>query len=145
SLCSSPNDPNKECVGVKEVENGIFSTFANNELKKGDTLEVMAPNRRLTFTCYFDRKTKYAEIASGSRITPILSIITNTLETEPKSTFLLIYGNRTEEGTMFLSQIQDLQKKYPERFHLEMVYSRQKVENARFGRIDRSIINFFLK
>jgi len=145
SICSSPNDPNKVCVGVKEVENGIFSTFANNELQKGDTLEVMAPHGRFTFTGNFDRKANYVAIAAGSGITPILSIITNALETEPKSTFLLIYGNRTEEGTMFLSQIQDLQKKYPERFYLEMVYSRQKVENARFGRIDRSIINFFLK
>ena len=145
SICSSPNDINKICVGVKEVEKGVFSTFANNELQAGDTLEVMEPHGRFTFTGKPDQQANYVAIAAGSGITPILSIITNALETEPKSNFLLIYGNRTEEGAMFLSQIQDLQRKYPERFHLEMVYSRQKVENARFGRIDRSIINFFLK
>lgn len=145
SICSSPNHTNRIQVGVKEVKNGAFSTFANNELQAGSTLEVMQPQGRFTFTGQADRQANYAAIAAGSGITPVLSIITNALETETKSSFLLIYGNRNEEQTMFLPQIQALQQKYPDRFHLEMVYSQQKVEDARFGRIDRSIINFFLK
>src|SRR5690625_4180998 len=145
SICSSPTNNNSIQVGVKEVEKGVFSTFANNELQSGDTLDVMTPQGRFTFTSDPNRQANYVAIAAGSGITPVLSILTNALEAESKSNFLLIYGNRTEEETMFLPQIRNLQKKYPDRFHLEMVYSQQKVEGARFGRIDRSIINFFLK
>lgn len=145
SICSSPTNGKNIQVGVKEVEGGVFSTFANNTLQPGDMLEVMTPQGRFTFTSNPQRKANYVAIAAGSGITPVLSILTNALETEDKSSFLLIYGNRNEKETMFLPQIRSLQKKYPDRFHLEMVYSQQKVENARFGRIDRSIINFFLK
>lgn len=144
SICSSPTS-GKIQVGVKEVKNGAFSTFANTKLKKGDTLEIMKPQGRFTFTSDANRKANYVAIAAGSGITPILSIITNILEVESQSSLLLIYGNRDEAQTMFLPEIHDLLKKYPDRFQLEMVYSQEQVENAKFGRIDRSIINFFLK
>ena len=41
SLCSSPID-NKWRVAVKKVEGGSFSSFANEDLKEGDVLEVMS-------------------------------------------------------------------------------------------------------
>lgn len=144
SICSSPTS-GKMQVGIKEVKNGAFSTFANTKLKIGNTLEVMEPQGRFTFTSDASRKANYVAIAAGSGITPVLSIITNALEAESESNFLLIYGNRDAAQTMFTPDLQDLQEKYPDRFHLEMVYSQEQVENARFGRIDRSIINFFLK
>lgn len=145
SICSSPTRNKTIQVGVKEVPNGVFSTFVNKELRAGDSLDVMSPRGRFTFTGEASRQSNYVAIAAGSGITPILSIITNALETENKSNFLLIYGNRTEKSAMFLPQIQDLQTKYPGRFHVEMLYSQQKIEHARFGRVDRSIINYFLK
>lgn len=144
SICSAPAS-GKVQVGVKEVQNGAFSSFANKELKIGDTLEVMEPQGRFIFTSDANRKANYVAIVAGSGITPVLSIITEALEAESQSNFLLIYGNRNEEQTMFLSEIRDLQEKYPERFNLEIVYSQQQVEDSKFGRIDRSIINFFLK
>lgn len=144
SICSSPSS-GKIQVGVKEVKGGRFSVFANKELKAGDSLEVMEPQGRFVFTSDANRKANYVAIAAGSGITPVLSIIADALENETQSTFLLIYGNRTEEQTMFLSQIRALQAKYPERFQLELVYSQQHVDDTKFGRIDRSIINFFMK
>ena len=42
SLCSSPLD-NEWTVAIKKAEAGIFSSYANEQLKKGDTLEVMEP------------------------------------------------------------------------------------------------------
>ena len=42
SLCSSPLD-NKWKVAIKKVEGGLFSSFANENLKEGDELEVMEP------------------------------------------------------------------------------------------------------
>src|SRR3990170_8769108 len=42
SICSSPFD-NEVRVAIKKVDGGLFSSFANEGLKKGDTLEVMEP------------------------------------------------------------------------------------------------------
>lgn len=144
SICSSPSS-HRLRVGVKEVQGGNFSVFANQQLQVGNSLQVMEPQGRFTFTSDTNRKANYVAIAAGSGITPILSIITNALEEEPESKFLLIYGNRTKEQSMFLANLLELEEKYPERFYLEMVFSQEQVEDYRFGRIDRSIINFFLK
>ena len=38
SICSSPLE-NKLKVAIKKVEGGLFSSFANEQLKKGDVLE----------------------------------------------------------------------------------------------------------
>ena len=40
SICSSPLE-NQLKVAVKKVEGGSFSSYANEQLKKGDVLEVM--------------------------------------------------------------------------------------------------------
>ena len=42
SICSSPNQKEVR-IAVKQIEKGVFSTFANNELAIGDTLEVSIP------------------------------------------------------------------------------------------------------
>src|SRR5215216_7390977 len=42
SICTSPLDKELK-VAVKKVEGGLFSTYANEELKLGDVLEVMPP------------------------------------------------------------------------------------------------------
>ena len=43
SLCSAPYEGEYR-VAVKQVENGVFSTWATNDLKIGDSLEVMTPS-----------------------------------------------------------------------------------------------------
>ena len=55
SLCSSPLE-NEWKVAVKSVPEGKFSYFVENELKAGDTLEVMAPSG--TFGVEADPKNK---------------------------------------------------------------------------------------
>lgn len=141
SISSSPKSGELR-VGVKKVEYGIFSPFANEKLKIGDRLEVMPPTGKFLLEPNLKH---YAAFAAGSGITPILSLAKSTLEEFPESTFLLIYGNKSMEETMFYGEIMDLRKKYPERFSVEFVFSRKEEDNARFGRIDRSIVNYFLK
>lgn len=141
SICSSPKSKTLR-VGVKKVDKGIFSAFANEQLKVGDTLHVMPPTGRFLLVPELKH---YAAVAAGSGITPILSLIKATLEESPESTFLLIYGNKTQEETMFFNEINELAEKYPERFSVEYVFSRKEESVGRFGRIDRSMVNFFLK
>jgi ring-1,2-phenylacetyl-CoA epoxidase subunit PaaE len=72
-------------------------------------------------------------------------LIKSTLEEMPQSSFLLIYGNQNKKETMFYDEIVQLQDKFPERFDVEFVYSREKWDDAQFGRIGRSLVNFYLK
>ncbi len=141
SICSSPKSDILK-VAVKKVDKGAFSVYANTDLKTGDTLQVMPPTGKFLLE---PNLKNYAAFAAGSGITPVLSLIKATLEEMPQSTFLLVFGNQSIVETMFYDEILELQKQYPKRFFAEFVFSRKEEENARFGRIDRSIVNFFLK
>ena len=132
-------------VGIKKVEGGTFSVYANTQLKEGDTLEVMPPEGKFVLDTNEKAKNYYAAFVAGSGITPVLSIIETVLRDEPNSKFLLVYGNKSQLEAMFHSSLMELKRNYPERLELEFIYSRSREDNARFGRIDRSIVNYYLK
>jgi ring-1,2-phenylacetyl-CoA epoxidase subunit PaaE len=143
SVCSSPNSGELR-IAVKSVKNGHFSKFANDNLKAGDILEVSQPEGRFIFEPNFSNQKNYAAFAAGSGITPVMSILQSLLESEPKSSFVLVYGNRTPEETIFHEALHNLQLKYVGRFFVHFVYSQAKVDNELFGRIDKSTVNFVL-
>jgi ring-1,2-phenylacetyl-CoA epoxidase subunit PaaE len=143
SICSSPESGELR-IAVKAVKNGAFSQFANTKLKAGDALEVGKPEGKFTFEPQADRQKNYAAFVSGSGITPVISIIKSVLKSEPKSSFVLVYGNKTPEETIFYQELHDLQLKYVSRLFVHNIYSQAKVENALFGRIDKSTVNFVL-
>lgn len=136
SLCSSPLD-NEWRVAVKKVDGGLFSTFANTKLKKGDVLEVLPPVGKFFTPLHPDQQKHYVAIAAGSGITPILSIINTTLRTEPKSSFTLVYGNRTRASIIFKEELEALKNKFMNRFTLHHVLSREQPDAPiYYGRID---------
>jgi len=143
SICSAP-DSGELRIAVKAVKNGLFSQFANTKLKSGDVLEVGQPEGKFTFEPDAERQKNYAAFVAGSGITPVLSIIKTVLKNEPKSSFVLVYGNRTPENTMFHQELHDLQLQYVGRFFVHYVFSQAKAENALFGRIEKSAVNFVL-
>jgi ring-1,2-phenylacetyl-CoA epoxidase subunit PaaE len=65
-------------------------------------------------------------VAAGSGITPILSIIKTTLQTEPHSRVTLLYGNRSSSGALFREQLEDLKNRYLQRLNLIFVFSREQ-------------------
>ncbi|WP_410879075.1 2Fe-2S iron-sulfur cluster-binding protein [Myroides sp. DW712] len=141
SICSTPESGEVRIV-VKKVEQGLFSKYANETLKVGDQLAVDVPEGRFTFTPNVEASNNYAAFAAGSGITPVMSILQTVLTEEPNSTFVLVYGNKTAEETIFHTQLHLLQEQYPERFYVHFVYSRMKENDALFGRIDKAAINF---
>ena len=143
SICSSPESGELR-IAVKAVSNGIFSQFANKQLKVGDTLEVGTPEGKFIFEPNADKQKNYAAFVAGSGITPVLSIVKSMLVSEPKSSFVLVYGNKSQPETMFHSDLHDLMLKYVGRFFVHYVYSKTKIDNENFGRIDKSIVNFVL-
>jgi hypothetical protein len=89
SICSPATDPQLR-IAVKHIPGGAFSTFAREQLKAGDVLELMTPTGRFGTPLDPLHEKHYVAIAVGSGITPILSIAATTLEIETESRFTLI-------------------------------------------------------
>lgn len=141
SICSAVQDKELR-VGIKKIEGGAFSSFANDELKEGDTVEVMPPEGSFHTDLDATNQKHYLGFAAGSGITPILSILKTTLASEPKSVFTLVYGNKSVSNMMFRETILGLKNKYPERFQLLNVLSREEQESEILnGRIDADKVN----
>ncbi|MCM5662379.1 ferredoxin--NADP reductase [Galbibacter mesophilus] len=142
SICSAKKDKGIS-VGIKEMPSGTFSKFAQS-IQVGDTFEVHPPEGRFTFQPENQKGENLAAFVAGSGITPIMSIAKEALKNTNKN-FLLVYGNKSLEETMFHKDLTDLLKEYPNRFSAQFVYSQAEEEGALFGRIEKSTINFILK
>ncbi|MHC6226865.1 1,2-phenylacetyl-CoA epoxidase subunit PaaE [Pseudomonas sp. X10] len=136
SICSGVHDGELR-VAVKRVPGGRFSAFANERLKAGQQLEVMPPAGSFFVPLDPARRGNYLAVAAGSGITPILSIISTTLASEPNSRFTLLYGNRSSSGALFRDKLEDLKNRYLERLNLIFVFSREQQDVDLYnGRID---------
>lgn len=136
SICSSPFE-NELRVAVKKVESGRFSSQAMPRLKIGDLIDVLPPTGKFYTPLHKDQKKKYLAFAAGSGITPVISIISTTLETEPGSTFTLIYGNRNRASIIFREQLEALKNRYMQRLAIHHVLSRERMDaDINTGRID---------
>lgn len=142
SLCSPPG---RLRIGVKQVPGGVFSKHALENLRVGDEIEVMTPMGRFTTAMSPDEVKHRVGIVAGSGVTPVLSIMSATLETEPKSRFTLIYGNRSSGSVMFLDEIADLKDQFPDRLSVFHVLSREPRDAALLtGRLDREKLDQLL-
>lgn len=130
--------PEELRVAVKRLPGGVFSTYAFEQLRPGDVLDVMTPSGRFTLSPEPGRARHYCALAAGSGITPIIAILATALEVEAASSATLVYGNRTSGSIMFLEELEDLKNRYVGRFHLVHVLSREQQEAGLLnGRIDR--------
>lgn len=143
SICTSPSEDDLR-VAVKEVPNGKFSTFANRELKTGDVLEVMKPMGRFYTQLDPANAKQYVLFAAGSGITPIMSIVKTTLETEPNSEVTLVYGNKNFESIIFREELEGIKSTYMERFRIYHVLSRETLDSPmQQGRISAEKCDLF--
>jgi ring-1,2-phenylacetyl-CoA epoxidase subunit PaaE len=136
SICSAPQERELR-VAIKKVESGVFSGYANEQLKAGDTLEVMPPAGKFNSPLSASQTKRYLMIAAGSGITPILSLIKSILYTEPNSTITLVYGNRSRSSIIFFEELEQLKNKYMQRLNILHILSREKTDSPlQLGRID---------
>jgi ring-1,2-phenylacetyl-CoA epoxidase subunit PaaE len=136
SICASPLDGELR-VAVKKLPGGKFSTYANEQLRAGDELEVMTPSGNFSVALDPANRKSYAAFAAGSGITPIISILKTVLRTEPQSDFTLFYGNRTVDHIIFREELEALKNKYLGRLSIHYVLSREHPgADLFYGRID---------
>lgn len=143
SISSSPGKDGIT-IGIKKVDKGGFSNYAHSKLQVGETLEVMEPEGRFVFNPTTEAR-HVAAFAAGSGITPIMSIIKSVLDSNPKNTFVLVYGNKSYEETMFYTDLVKLELEYSNRFFVYFINSQTRENNSLFGRIDTSTVNYALK
>lgn len=161
SICAEPRsfkDGSSEIrVAIKKDLGGLFSTWANAELKAGDVLDVMSPQGAFISRHGKDGSAvqhnvmnsmnhpeelagepgNFVAIAAGSGITPVIAIARTLLAANPETTFDLVYANKAAMDVMFLEELADLKDKYPSRLALHHVLSReQRIAPLMTGRID---------
>ncbi|ABM10055.1 1,2-phenylacetyl-CoA epoxidase subunit PaaE [Paenarthrobacter aurescens] len=161
SICAEPRsfeDGSSEIrVAIKKDLGGVFSTWANAELKAGDVLDVMSPQGAFISRHGKDGASvqhnvmnsmnhpeelagepgSFVAIAAGSGITPVIAIARTLLAANPETTFDLVYANKAAMDVMFLEELADLKDKYPSRLALHHVLSReQRIAPLMTGRID---------
>lgn len=135
SLCSAPSEQAWR-VGIKQVPGGRFSTYANQVLRPGDTLEVMPPEGR--FSLPDAPGDHVVAFASGSGITPILSITQDLLFQHPETRVTLFYGNKKNETIMFRDTLEHLKNKFPHRLSVHHILSQEVLGLPLYqGRIDK--------
>jgi ring-1,2-phenylacetyl-CoA epoxidase subunit PaaE len=136
SICSGRQEGELR-VAIKRVDGGLFSTYANKQLRVGDSLQVMPPQGRFFTPLNRENEHIYVAFAAGSGITPIFSILKTTLVEEPESSFILFYGNRGFDHIVFREQLEELKNLYPERLSVHHVLSRESLGSDLFyGRMN---------
>lgn len=137
SICSGLDDGVLK-VGIKRVDGGAFSTWANESLRAGEVLEAMPPMGNFHVPIEPDHRHHYLGFAVGSGITPILSIIKSTLAREPGSRFTLVYANRQISSVMFREELEDLKNLHLGRLAVIHIFNSDGQEIDLFtGRLDR--------
>ncbi|MCF2132798.1 MULTISPECIES: 1,2-phenylacetyl-CoA epoxidase subunit PaaE [Mycetohabitans] len=149
SICVGVTDYERDGelrIGIKRVRGGRFSNFAFDTLQPGHTIDVMTPDGRFFTHLNADHDKQYLAFAGGSGITPVLAIIKTTLDVEPRSTFTLIYGNRSVDAIMFAEELEDLKNRYMNRLILYHVLSDDVQDVELFnGVLDRAKCDAFLQ
>ncbi|MDW3223759.1 MAG: 2Fe-2S iron-sulfur cluster-binding protein [Paracoccaceae bacterium] len=137
SICAGLDDGVLQ-VGIKRVDGGAFSTFANSGVNVGDTLQAMPPSGSF-FTELEPHKSKsYLGFAGGSGITPVLSILKTILTREPHATFTLVYANRAVNTIMFREELEGLKNTYMGRLTIIHILESGQDIDLFAGRVDEA-------
>jgi ring-1,2-phenylacetyl-CoA epoxidase subunit PaaE len=138
SICS-PAPAGTLRVAIKQVPGGVFSTWANRELRPGDEIDVLPPAGHFSHELDPATARTYTMLAAGSGITPVFSIMSTILASEPQAEVSLVSLNRTSQSTMLLDELQDLRDRYLGRLCIAFAFTREETGGALLtGRPDRA-------
>ena len=145
SLSSCPFLDMNPTVTVKRVAGGVMSNYLNENLKAGDTLEIMEPMGNFTTTLVGTEERHLIMFGGGSGITPLMSIMKSVLYAEPKTKVSLIYANRDKDSIIFKKQIEAMQEKYDKTFRVVHLLEEPAAEfSSLSGRIEAERVSELL-
>ncbi len=132
SICAAPQEGILK-VNVKRVQGGRMSTYIVEQLHAGAEVEVGVPEGKFVMSFDPSKRRNHYFIAAGSGITPVLSLLKDGLESEPLSTFVLLYGNKSKDSIIFREEIVTMQKKFGEQLRVFHTLSQQNTGSKLFG------------
>ena len=142
SICSAPHEGELR-VAIKQIEGGKFSTYANQTLKEGDSLEAMPPMGNFKWSQGAE-PSHLVGWAAGSGITPMMSIAKTVLQSDEHSTFTLFYGNKNSNSIRFKDELEDLKNSFVDLLEVHHILSREdQGSDATNGRIDGDKVKSF--
>ncbi|RXK50971.1 ferredoxin--NADP reductase [Aquirufa rosea] len=146
SLSSSPKIDHSPAITVKRIPGGLVSNFLCDQIKVGDSLEVIEPMGNFYIEPDANAAKNYVFMGAGSGITPLLSMIKTVLKSEPKSHVYLIYGSRYESQIIFKSALNQLEQTYGNRLKVLHIISRPEANWPGLkGRINKASTVYYLK
>jgi ring-1,2-phenylacetyl-CoA epoxidase subunit PaaE len=139
SMSSAPGVDEHPSITVKRVPNGGISRFWIDQVREGDIFTTLFPSGRFVLEDVVPIKRDIVLVGAGSGITPLFSILKQTLTTEPDSYITLIYASRNVGNTLFWHQIMDWQARFPEHFQAIHIHSQPADDwNGIRGRINNT-------
>ncbi|MBC7487318.1 MAG: iron-sulfur cluster-binding domain-containing protein [Cytophagaceae bacterium] len=122
SISSAPELGEPLSITVKKVDNGEFSRFMVYQVKEGDILDTSGISGFFQLPAETLKIEQFFFLAAGSGITPCFSLIKTILASGTQQV-VLIYSNKSEEDTIFLQALLNLQQKYKDRFTVRFLFS----------------------
>ena len=143
SVSSIPSEDDPLTITVKRIPNGEYSRRLIDTMRVGDVLQTIGASGFFKLPDDTDEYDQFVFFAAGSGITPIYSLIRTLLQYHPSKSILLVYSNRSAGQTIFYTQLMDLQKQYPDRFHIEFLFS--NANNTAHKRLGIYVLEKLLK
>ena len=145
SICS-PSPAGALRIAIRQVPDGVFSSWATRELRPGDHVDVTTPTGHFTHDLDPTAARRYTFVAAGSGITPIYGIMATILYNEPRSTVSLWFLNRTSNTAMLIDDLQDLRDGFLDRFSIAYAFSREDTGSELLsGRPDRARLDHLIE
>lgn len=145
SMSSAPETDEFPAITVKRIANGEISRLWIDFVHEGDIFTVLPPSGRFTLD-QSDESRDIILIGAGSGITPLFSILKQTLTTNVRSQVTLLYANKNEKSTLFLEKIEAWKTRYPERLHVVHIHSNPSDHwNGVRGRINNTRLEQMIK
>jgi 3-ketosteroid 9alpha-monooxygenase subunit B len=115
SMSSAPAVDDAPRVTIKRVAQGRGSNWICDQVKAGDTIEVLPPSGVFTPRAGLDGD--FLLLAGGSGITPVFSILRSALHLG-RGRITLLYDNRDERSVIFRNELMALAAAHPARLQV---------------------------
>ncbi len=145
SISTTPELDNHLAVTIRRKENGEISRHILHTWQVGDIVTALEPSGRFTPGPASSQPRDIFLLAAGSGITPVYAILRHFLHTAPGTDIKLIYSNSSPDRTIFLQQIQELEKQYPDRLKVIYLYSNDTDSMHAFRRLSNILLEMLVK
>jgi ferredoxin-NADP reductase len=123
SLSSSPELGEPMTVTIRRIPNGEISRYFLDRVKEGDVFNTVGASGLFTLPDNIRAYKNVLFFAAGSGITPVYSLLKTVLHLHAGVHAILIYSSRNTADTIFYEQLRELQKKFPERLEVHLLFS----------------------